>query len=249
MLSGIFRWPSLVPPLVGAFTAALSFVFLRRASREFETWLSNIISVAVGSGEDEGDYGGGEGMEDNDSDEEYDNEDVFLVYYLVSNIAREVYGRLKSIEMVAFTDDLVLFYPEPFELGSEGEDEGDYYSDADLDEPDEPEAELLDGDKLVVKLPAKHFAQLVKVVQGGDGEVAVVNNEEELRSLYRVAKAIAEADINDEGLASYSAYKALLKMIRSSRLSVPEQLKDLMPFESRDLRRRVKEQVMEEGMI
>lgn len=236
-----------MPPIVGIATVALSFVFLRRASKEFETWLSNIISAAVGSGEDEGDYGGDKTMED--GDDEYDNEDVFLVYYLVSNIAKEIYGHLKSVEMVAFTDDLVLFYPEPFELGLEGDEGEDYYNDADLDEPDEPEAELLDGDKLIVKLPAKHFAQLVKIVQGGDGEVAVVSNEEELRSLYKIAKAIAEADISDEGLASYSAYKALLKMMKNSRLSVPDQFKDLIPFENRELRRKVREQVMEEGMI
>ncbi|MFP3171974.1 MAG: hypothetical protein RXQ79_02910 [Acidilobus sp.] len=246
-LSTLYRWPQAVAPLLGVATAVASFFTLRAAAGEVWTWLTDIISTAVSPGEEEEEDYGGEDVDDNEYDEYDDDDSVFLVYYLITNVAKEIYRHIRQVRLIAYTDDLVIFYPNVVDYGDENEEEEDYRG-SELEEPEEPEAEL-NGESLTVKLPAHHFHNLARIAKGGDGEVAIVSSEDELRSLYLVAKAIAEAEIDDEGLASYSAYKAVLRMAKESKLEVPQRLMDLMPFESRELRRKVREQVMEEGMI
>ena len=243
VISNEFRLPWLVAPLAGAAVGVASFVLLASAAKGFVDWLSNIIPpVAAGSGEPEE-----QEAEEELAQEDYTDEDLFLVYYLVDELAREMYRHVKSVRLEAFVDGAAYVYPEL--AGEEIDDEGEDYGDDELEEPEEPEAEFDSEGNLLVRLPESYFAELVSVVRRGEGEAAVVESEGELRSVYEVAKAIAMTGSDDEGLASYSAYKAVLHMIRSSRLVVPEKLKELLPFESRELRRRVREQVMEEGLI
>ncbi len=230
------RGPIWVPSAVGIAAGALSFVALAAIARRIHDWLAYFVSELLGD------------KEDDEVEEEvgleysgYEHEDsLFLVHALVSGLAREMFKQIRSTTLEVYLPDTLLIYPEP---GDEEEAEGLYEG----SEPDGVEA-VQRGERLIIRLDSRHFARLAEAVERGEGEATVVEDEDELRALYDVAKVIAESAMDDEAFASYAAYKTLLRMIRSRRLSVPERLRDLLPFEERELRRRVREQVAEEGV-
>jgi hypothetical protein len=172
-----------------------------------------------------------------DYDAGYSTESLFLVHSLVESLAKEMFRGFSSVVVEAYLPDALLVYPEP---SDEEVPQG-------FSEPDGAEA-VAEEKRLRVMLDERHYASLTRVVSRGEGEKGVIESEGELRALYDVAKAIALSNIDDEALAAYAAYKAIVKMIRAHRLAVPERLRDLLPFEDRDLRRRVREQVAEEGL-
>ncbi len=226
-----------MPSAIGAATGLLAFLGLLMAIRRFSDWVAQFMSEVVGKREGVSD----EGVEDMDVDDDvYGHEDsVFLVHALVNDVAREMFKEIRSTIIEVYAPDTLMVYPEPD--GVE-EEEGLYGA----GEPDGVEA-VIKGERLTVKLDARYFSRLAEIVERGEGEVAVVDGEEELRVVYDVAKTIAGSAIDDDAFAAYTAYKALLRMIRSRRLAVPERLRDLLPFEDRDLRIRVRQQVAEEG--
>ena len=236
---GLTRGPTWVSPLVGVGVGLVAFAGLVTAVRRFGNWLAQIVSSVAGPGDEDVE----EGAEDVGVDDVYEHEDsLFLVHALVNDIARETFKEIRSTTLEVYAPDTLLVYPEPSNL--EDEDEEGLY------EPAEPEGvdATMKGKRLTVRLDSRYFILLAGVVERGEGEVAVVDDEDELRAVYAVAKAIAQSAIDDEAFAAYTAYKALLRMMRARRLSVPERLRGLLPFEERDLKVRVRQQVAEEGI-
>ena len=240
IVTSLVRWPAWVSAAAGVAVAALSYLVLLRAVDRVQDWLIQLISELEGGGE------GYLPMEEDEDDEDlsaadydagYSTESLFLVHSLVESLAKEMFRGFSSVVVEAYLPDALLVYPEP---SDEEVPQG-------FSEPDGAEAEA-EEKRLRVMLDERHYASLTRVVSRGEGEKGVIESEGELRALYDVAKAIALSNIDDEALAAYAAYKALVKMIRAHRLAVPERLRDLLPFEDRDLRRRVREQVAEEGL-
>ena len=240
IVTGLVRWPAWVSAAAGVAVAALSYLVLLRAVDRVQDWLIQLISELEGGGE------GYLPMEEDEDDEDlsaadydagYSTESLFLVHSLVESLAKEMFRGFSSVVVEAYLPDALLVYPEP---SDEEVPQG-------FSEPDGAEA-VAEEKRLRVMLDERHYASLARVVSRGEGERGVIESEGELRALYDVAKAIALSNIDDEALAAYAAYKALVKMIRAHRLAVPERLRDLLPFEDRDLRRRVREQVAEEGL-
>jgi hypothetical protein len=240
IVTGLVRWPAWVSAAAGVAVAALSYLVLLRAVDRVQDWLIQLISELEGGGEG---YLPMEEDDDNedlsaaDYDVDYSTESLFLVHSLVESLAKEMFRGFSSVVVEAYLPDALLVYPEP---SDEEVPQG-------FSEPDGAEA-VAEEKRLRVMLDERHYASLARVVSRGEGERGVIESEGELRALYDVAKAIALSNIDDEALAAYAAYKALVKMIRTRRLAVPERLRDLLPFEDRDLRRRVREQVAEEGL-
>jgi hypothetical protein len=240
IVTGLVRWPAWVSAAAGVAVAALSYLVLLRAVDRVQDWLIQLISELEGGGEG---YLPMEGDEDDedlsaaDYDVGYSTESLFLVHSLVESLAKEMFRGFSSVVVETYLPDALLVYPEP---SDEEVPQG-------FSEPDGAEA-VAEEKRLRVMLDERHYASLARVVSRGEGERGVIESEGELRALYDVAKAIALSNIDDEALAAYAAYKALVKMIRTRRLAVPERLRDLLPFEDRDLRRRVREQVAEEGL-
>jgi hypothetical protein len=240
IVTSLVRWPAWVSAAAGVAVAALSYLVLLRAVDRVQDWLIQLISELEGGGEgylpmeeDEDD----EDLSTADYDAGYSTESLFLVHSLVESLAKEMFRGFSSVVVEAYLPDALLVYPEP---SDEEVPQG-------FSEPDGAEAEA-EEKRLRVMLDERHYASLTRVVSRGEGEKGVIESEGELRALYDVAKAIALSNIDDEALAAYAAYKAIVKMIRAHRLAVPERLRDLLPFEDRDLRRRVREQVAEEGL-
>jgi hypothetical protein len=240
IVTSLVRWPAWVSAAAGVAVAALSYLVLLRAVDRVQDWLIQLISELEGGGE------GYLPMEEDEDDEDlsaadydagYSTESLFLVHSLVESLAKEMFRGFSSVVVEAYLPDALLVYPEP---SDEEVPQG-------FSEPDGAEA-VAEEKRLRVMLDERHYASLARVVSRGEGERGVIESEGELRALYDVAKAIALSNIDDEALAAYAAYKALVKMIRAHRLAVPERLRDLLPFEDRDLRRRVREQVAEEGL-
>ncbi|MDT7867682.1 MAG: hypothetical protein RQ853_04630 [Acidianus sp.] len=240
IVTSLVRWPAWVSAAAGVAVAALSYLVLLRAVDRVQDWLIQLISELEGGGE------GYLPMEEDEDDEDlsaadydagYSTESLFLVHSLVESLAKEMFRGFSSVVVEAYLPDALLVYPEP---SDEEVPQG-------FSEPDGAEAEA-EEKRLRVMLDERHYASLTRVVSRGEGEKGVIESEGELRALYDVAKAIALSNIDDEALAAYAAYKAIVKMIRAHRLAVPERLRDLLPFEDRDLRRRVREQVAEEGL-
>ena len=240
IVTTLVRWPAWVSAAAGVAVAALSYLVLLRAVDRVQDWLIQLISELEGGGE------GYLPMEEDEDDEDlsaadydagYSTESLFLVHSLVESLAKEMFRGFSSVVVEAYLPDALLVYPEP---SDEEVPQG-------FSEPDGAEAEA-EEKRLRVMLDERHYASLTRVVSRGEGEKGVIESEGELRALYDVAKAIALSNIDDEALAAYAAYKAIVKMIRAHRLAVPERLRDLLPFEDRDLRRRVREQVAEEGL-
>jgi len=240
IVTSLVRWPAWVSAAAGVAVAALSYLVLLRAVDRVQDWLIQLISELEGGGE------GYLPMEEDEDDEDlsaadydagYSTESLFLVHSLVESLAKEMFRGFSSVVVEAYLPDALLVYPEP---SDEEVPQG-------FSEPDGAEAEA-EEKRLRVMLDERHYASLARVVSRGEGEKGVIESEGELRALYDVAKAIALSNIDDEALAAYAAYKAIVKMIRAHRLAVPERLRDLLPFEDRDLRRRVREQVAEEGL-
>ncbi len=240
IVTGLVRWPAWVSAAAGVAVAALSYLVLLRAVDRVQDWLIQLISELEGGGEG---YLPMEGDEDDedlsaaDYDVDYSTESLFLVHSLVESLAKEMFRGFSSVVVEAYLPDALLVYPEP---SDEEVPQG-------FSEPDGAEA-VAEEKRLRVMLDERHYVSLARVVSRGEGERGVIESEGELRALYDVAKAIALSNIDDEALAAYAAYKAIVKMIRTRRLVVPERLRDLLPFEDRDLRRRVREQVAEEGL-
>jgi hypothetical protein len=240
IITSLVRWPAWVSAAAGVAVAALSYLVLLRAVDRVQDWLIQLISELEGGGE------GYLPMEEDEDDEDlsaadydagYSTESLFLVHSLVESLAKEMFRGFSSVVVEAYLPDALLVYPEP---SDEEVPQG-------FSEPDGAEA-VAEEKRLRVMLDERHYASLARVVSRGEGERGVIESEGELRALYDVAKAIALSNIDDEALAAYAAYKAIVKMIRAHRLAVPERLRDLLPFEDRDLRRRVREQVAEEGL-
>jgi hypothetical protein len=240
IVTSLVRWPAWVSAAAGVAVAALSYLVLLRAVDRVQDWLIQLISELEGEGE------GYLPMEEDEDDEDlsaadydagYSTESLFLVHSLVESLAKEMFRGFSSVVVEAYLPDALLVYPEP---SDEEVPQG-------FSEPDGAEA-VAEEKRLRVMLDERHYASLTRVVSRGEGEKGVIESEGELRALYDVAKAIALSNIDDEALAAYAAYKAIVKMIRAHRLAVPERLRDLLPFEDRDLRRRVREQVAEEGL-
>jgi len=240
IVTSLVRWPAWVSAAAGVAVAALSYLVLLRAVDRVQDWLIQLISELEGEGE------GYLPMEEDEDDEDlsaadydagYSTESLFLVHSLVESLAKEMFRGFSSVVVEAYLPDALLVYPEP---SDEEVPQG-------FSEPDGAEA-VAEEKRLRVMLDERHYASLTRVVSRGEGEKGVIESEGELRALYDVAKAIALSSIDDEALAAYAAYKAIVKMIRAHRLAVPERLRDLLPFEDRDLRRRVREQVAEEGL-
>ena len=100
---------------------------------------------------------------------------------------------------------------------------------------------------VAVTLDTGSFRLLSSAAKRGQGESVIVDSVDALRALYGLARALAQVVAGEGPLASYVAYKALLKAYSTGllKLKTPSLL-DELPFEDASTRRMVREQVAEE---
>ncbi len=123
------------------------------------------------------------------------------------------------------------------------------YVDSEEAESQEPPRAVRDPDTGValVTLSPSQFRLLARAAKAGEGESVVVRDDETLEALYSMARALAEVVAGPSPLASYVAYKAILKASRRGAIRFdPEDLLDKLPLEDAATRRRIREQVSEE---
>ncbi len=230
------RGPYWAPPIIGVAVALGSYLILVRAMRRALDAIRGVLST-VGATEREQ-----EAPEELEVDyDEVNDEDLMMVYYFVSYIARKIYREHVMVRVEAFGNDLVGIYPEP--ESEQEQEQMDYES---FEEPNSPQAEFTNNNTLVIRLPWSTFRLLASAIRRGEGEAVVASSEDEMRAIYEVAKVVAAAS-DDDALAPYSAYKVLTNMASEGVLRASRDLMDLLPFESKELRRKIREQVTEES--
>ncbi len=162
-----------------------------------------------------------------------DSEDMVKLWGLVEGIASKLSNRRLNTAVVVVSEEGLpeAAYPDYAPIIIDDYD-GDYDYEVSVSVAD---------DWVIVYLRIDVAAALVDALREGDRLEA--GDEEILRSAYDIAKGIAMAIGQSEDLAAYSAYKALLKLIKEGYIVAPDSLVAAMPFEPDDVKRRVKEQV------
>lgn len=177
--------------------------------------------------------------EDDYEDVVDDSEGELLVWALTSTLYKAMGGREEVV--VAVVDDGIPITAYPPER----------YMNVDSEEVEEMEPPRAVRDQesgvVLVTLSPAHFRLLSRAAKAGEGESLVVSNDETLGALYTLARALAETITGPGTLASYVAYKAILRATRDGAITFnPENLMDKLPLEDAATRKRVREQVSEE---
>lgn len=168
-----------------------------------------------------------------------DPEGELLVWALADTLYKAMGGKEELVVSVVDDGIPVTAYPP----------ERYMYVDSEEAESQEPPRAVRDPDTGValVTLSPRQFRLLAKAAKAGEGESVVVKDDETLEALYSMTRALAETMTGPSPLASYVAYKAILKASRKGVIRFdPEDLLDKLPLEDAATRRRIKEQVSEE---
>lgn len=184
------------------------------------------------------------GSDDEVSDDEYDDfiedpEGELLVWALASTLYKAMGGKEDLVISVVDDGIPVTAYPPDKYM----------YVDSEEVESQEPPKATRDPETglALVTLSPRHFRLFSKAAKEGEGESLVVSDDETLEALYSMARALAEVVTGPSPLASYVAYKAILKASRQGAIRFePEDLLDKLPLEDAATWRKVKEQVSEE---
>ena len=170
---------------------------------------------------------------------EEDPEGELLVWALAHTLYKSMGGKEEVVVSIVEDGLPVSAYPP----------ERYMYIDSEEAEEQEPPAAVRDSEAGValVTLSPRQFKLLSTSAKAGEGEVVVIRDDEALEALYSMARALAQTLTGSRPLASYVAYKAILKASRRGFIKFnPEALIDKLPLEDAATRRRVREQVLEE---
>ncbi|PMP91340.1 MAG: hypothetical protein C0171_02910 [Caldisphaera sp.] len=234
--------PLYIYVIVALIVFALTYISSDAASKEMMNYVQEMIERVSGNDvENKIDID----MNDIKAIQSEGEEDLFLVYNLLSSIAKNINKDAKNIIMEIYNGDFAAIYPE----NSFIDDDDDISDELSYNYPDDgPKAEVLNNN-LIIKIPGNDFINLVSALKRGEGETGVFSSISEVRSLYFATKAIAEALLGDdyEELISYSSYKAIILLKKKGFVSISENLMEELPFESRELKRKIKEQIKEEN--
>ena len=170
-----------------------------------------------------------------------DEENLFMVWSLV----KALYGHLSSNEK---RDVALLVHAEGTPISSYPME---WVFEELSEEPDEDssvEAFITEGGDLVVCLSLDYFRKLLIIVSRGEGELGIVEDMDEARTLFDTSLAMTRALYRDlqRDMALYVAYKAIVKLAKKG-LRVPERiLEDLIPID-RHKKTMIMEQLKEEA--
>ncbi len=183
-------------------------------------------------------------MEEDEMTFYYENEEkLFLLHNLLKSIARYVNRNIKDIFIEIYTNSFSTIYPDDEIMDEEYE-----YIEKELgDSSDRPKAMMLNRN-VVVRISKYDFDNLVATIERGEGERASLQSLKEVRSLYSIIKAVVKAIIGTQydGLTSYIAFKAIISLKKKGYIIIPENLMELLPLESKELKTKIKEQIKEE---
>lgn len=174
-----------------------------------------------------------------------DEEDLFMVYNLIKGIVKQISRETKDIIIEIYRGDFTIIYPEINMI----DDETDISNELSYDYPQEgSDAQYLNG-YLIIRMKYEDFYNLLSSLKKGDGEVAVFSAINELKTLYNITKIITKALLEEDSneLTSYITYKAIISLKKKSMISISDNIIDELPFESKELKKKIKEQVKEES--
>ncbi|AFZ70110.1 hypothetical protein Calag_0333 [Caldisphaera lagunensis DSM 15908] len=229
---------SIIPALM---VGILTYVSSDAASKELMNYVNNLYQK-VNELSDDMDFDTTQNEEETVSNDE---EDLFIVYNLIKGIVKQISKEAKDIIIEIYKGDFALVYPEV----SLFDDETDIDNEISYDYPEDGSDAKYHNGKLIIRMRYEDFYNLLSSLKKGDGEVAVFSTINELRTLYNITKIITIALLDEDSneLTSYITYKAIMSLKEKGILNIYDNIIEELPFESKDLKKKIKEQVKEES--
>ncbi|MCE4604476.1 MAG: hypothetical protein F7B20_05880 [Aeropyrum sp.] len=107
---------------------------------------------------------------------------------------------------------------------------------------------IVEDGSVYFNLSLTTYKALVEIVE--DGENAKIKTIMQARLLYSLVKELSKAASMEDKIAAYISYKTIISMIQGEVLRMEKNILDRMPFESEDLKRKIREQLrMEEEFV
>ncbi|MGC8573411.1 MAG: hypothetical protein ACP5L0_05375 [Caldisphaera sp.] len=237
------KGPIYLPIIAALVVGFLTYKSSDAASKELMYYINNLYQK-INEINSEYDI---ELTQDNDEEKELisnDEENLFMVHNLIKSITNEINKDVKEVIMEIYRGDLAMIYPEINIL----DNDNDISNDLSYNYPQEGStADYLNGN-LIIRMRYEDFDNLLSSLKKGDGEIAVFSNLNELRSLYNITKIITKATLEEDSdeLVSYITYKAIISLKRKGAINISDNIIDEIPFESKELRKKIKEQIKEE---
>ncbi|MGC9134913.1 hypothetical protein [Caldisphaera sp.] len=237
------KGPIYLPIIAALVVGFLTYKSSDAASKELMYYINNLYQK-INEINSEYDI---ELTQDNDEEKELisnDEENLFMVHNLIKSITKEINKDVKEVIMEIYRGDLAMIYPEINIL----DNDNDISNDLSYNYPQEGStADYLNGN-LIIRMRYEDFDNLLSSLKKGDGEIAVFSNLNELRSLYNITKIITKATLEEDSdeLVSYITYKAIISLKRKGAINISDNIIDEIPFESKELRKKIKEQIKEE---
>ncbi|WP_292319185.1 hypothetical protein [Caldisphaera sp.] len=237
------KGPIYLPIIAALVVGFLTYKSSDAASKELMYYINNLYQK-INEINSEYDI---ELTQDNDEEKELisnDEENLFMVHNLIKSITNEINKDVKEVIMEIYRGDLAMIYPEINIL----DNDNDISNDLSYNYPQEGStADYLNGN-LIIRMRYEDFDNLLSSLKKGDGEIAVFSNLNELRSLYNITKIITKATLEEDSdeLVSYITYKAIISLKRKGAINISDNIIEEIPFESKELRKKIKEQIKEE---
>lgn len=174
-----------------------------------------------------------------------DEENLFMVHNLIKSITKEINKDVKEIIIEIYKGDLAMIYPEVNIL----DEENDISNDLSYNYPQEGSTVDNINGNLIIRMRYEDFDNLLSSLKKGDGEIAVFSSSNELKSLYNITKIITKAILEEESdeLVSYITYKAIISLKKKGTINISDNIIEEIPFENKELRKKIKEQIKEES--
>ncbi len=243
-LSIALKGPLFLSIIVAIIVSTLIYISSDAASKELMNYINNLYQKINEINEDI-DF---DMTQDDEEEKELinsDEEDLFMVYNLIKGIVKQISRETKDIIIEIYRGDFTIIYPEINMI----DDETDISNELSYDYPQEgSDAQYLNG-YLIIRMKYEDFYNLLSSLKKGDGEVAVFSAINELKTLYNITKIITKALLEEDSneLTSYITYKAIISLKKKSMISISDNIIDELPFESKELKKKIKEQVKEES--
>ena len=194
-------------------------------------------------------------LEDNYEEELFDildgSEYIYIVWSLISEIAKNVLGKSYDVVIIVTEDGYpVGYYPLDILAMTDGEFE-------EIDLPDNKPVKVIideENSRTMVVLSSRSLIELVRAAKSDteeEGQIVVINSLSSLRLLYLVAKELYQAanPSAPNELVAYISYKTLRKLIDRGIIRIEKTLENKLPFESTEIRLRILKQVEEEESL
>jgi hypothetical protein len=237
------KGPIYLPIIAALVVGFLTYKSSDAASKELMYYINNLYQK-INEINSEYDI---ELTQDNDEEKELisnDEENLFMVHNLIKSITKEINKDVKEVIMEIYRGDLAMIYPEINIL----DNDNDISNDLSYNYPQEGSTADYLNRNLIIRMRYEDFDNLLSSLKKGDGEIAVFSNLNELRSLYNITKIITKATLEEDSdeLVSYITYKAIISLKRKGAINISDNIIDEIPFESKELRKKIKEQIKEE---